>query len=147
MLYSLAGGKPQELPFRIRLANGQTRTEPSTFTTEEITSAGYVPVPEFPTITKFQKAEWKNNTWFITDLDREKVLEEERQLLLHDINIARKNLIEQVEWRIFRHQSELRLGITPTEADVSHIDRYIQALRDITNQPDLSNITWPQLVE
>jgi hypothetical protein len=42
MLYSIRQQRPAPLPFRIRLSNGFTRTEPGSFTAEEITDAGYV---------------------------------------------------------------------------------------------------------
>jgi hypothetical protein len=41
MLYSYRTCWPQELPFRIRLSDGFTRTDPSTFTSEEIADAGF----------------------------------------------------------------------------------------------------------
>jgi hypothetical protein len=41
MLYSLNNQRPAPLPFRIRLLSGFTRTEPASFTAEEITDAGY----------------------------------------------------------------------------------------------------------
>jgi hypothetical protein len=42
MLYSIRNQRPAPLPFRIRLSNGFTRTEPAGFTAEEIADAGYV---------------------------------------------------------------------------------------------------------
>ena len=42
MLYSIRQQRPAPLPFRIRLSNGFTRTEPASFTAEEILDAGYV---------------------------------------------------------------------------------------------------------
>jgi len=42
MLYSFRNQRPAPLPFRIRLSNGFTRTEPASFTAEEIADAGYV---------------------------------------------------------------------------------------------------------
>ena len=42
MLYSFRQQRPAPLPFRIRLSNGFTRTEPVSFTAEEIADAGYV---------------------------------------------------------------------------------------------------------
>lgn len=46
LLYSRAGAMPEPLPFRITLPNGFTRTDPATFTPEEIASAGFVgPIP------------------------------------------------------------------------------------------------------
>jgi len=51
-LYSLHGARPEPLPFRITLPNGFTRTDPSTFTEDEIHAAGftgpYAPPPYDP---------------------------------------------------------------------------------------------------
>jgi len=47
-LYSLGGTYPTELPWRIKFSDGTTRTDPSTFTLEEIQRAGYVAVAEKP---------------------------------------------------------------------------------------------------
>lgn len=41
MLYSFQGSRPAALPFRITLPNGFTRTDPSTFTEDEISAAGF----------------------------------------------------------------------------------------------------------
>jgi hypothetical protein len=46
MLYSINNLRPAPLPFRIRLSNGFTRTEPASFTAEEIADAGYVAFTE-----------------------------------------------------------------------------------------------------
>ena len=46
MIYSLRQQRPAPLPFRIRLSNGFTRTEPASFTAEEIADAGYVAYTE-----------------------------------------------------------------------------------------------------
>lgn len=41
ILYSHNNARPAPLPFRITLPNGFTRTDPSTFTEDEITAAGF----------------------------------------------------------------------------------------------------------
>ena len=41
MLYSFQQQRPAPLPFRIRLSNGFTRTDPTSFTATEIADAGY----------------------------------------------------------------------------------------------------------
>jgi hypothetical protein len=46
MLYSYRQQQPAPLPFRIRLSNGFTRTEPASFTAEQIADAGYVAFTE-----------------------------------------------------------------------------------------------------
>jgi len=67
-LYSFKGEHPRELPFRIRMANGFTRTDPETFTMEEIQSAGFVEAPDKPTIKDGQILTWKDNKWLVLDI-------------------------------------------------------------------------------
>lgn len=69
MLYSLNGNYPQPLPFRIRLPNRSTRTDPSSFTPEEIASAGYIEVEDEPIPTDSQVVSWSPSTisWIIRD--------------------------------------------------------------------------------
>lgn len=69
MLYSLDGRYPTKLPFRIRLPNGSTRTDPSSFTPEEITSAGYIQVEDEPIPTDTQIVNWSSSTlsWIVRD--------------------------------------------------------------------------------
>lgn len=66
-LYSFNGEYPRELPFRIRMANGFTRTDPETFTVEEIESAGLVEAPDKPIIQDSEILTWKDNQWLIVD--------------------------------------------------------------------------------
>lgn len=68
-LYSLNGATPAPLPFRINLANGFTRTDPSTFTEEEIAEAGFVgPVeePEYDPAT--QALSWNGTSFDVVPL-------------------------------------------------------------------------------
>lgn len=66
-LYSFNGEYPRELPFRIRMANGFTRTDPETFTVEEIESAGLIEAPDKPIIQDSEILTWKDNQWLIID--------------------------------------------------------------------------------
>jgi hypothetical protein len=56
----------------------------------------------------------------------------------------RDGLIHSVAWRYERHARELRLGLPPTD-DLAVLDSYVQALADITDQPDPAAIVWPAL--
>jgi adenosyl cobinamide kinase/adenosyl cobinamide phosphate guanylyltransferase len=58
MLYSLNNKYPTPIPFRIFLSNGKTRTDPSTFTEEEIADAGYKAVSDRPPETATQRVWW-----------------------------------------------------------------------------------------
>lgn len=50
--------------------------------------------------------------------------------------------MKDFEWRYNRYDRQIRLGTTPTD-DITMMDAYMQALADITTQPDPYNINWP----
>lgn len=62
-LYTKNGTFPKPIPFRIVLSNGKTRTDPSTFTAEEIADAGFVEVSDEPVYDSLtENLEWNNQT-------------------------------------------------------------------------------------
>lgn len=66
MLYSFNGCRPEPLPFRITLPNGFTRTDPSTFTEDEITAAGFTgpyTEPAYDPIT--QQLDWVDGAFVV----------------------------------------------------------------------------------
>jgi hypothetical protein len=146
MFYSYKNQYPDVLPDRIRLSNGMTRTDKSTFTEEEIADAGYkLTTAPLAYNAESQSLTWNENDWTITDLSSE----EKKQIKLNKWNEVRRNreeLFKQVEWRFTRHFSELRLGLPPTD-DIINLDRYVQELRDITKQEDPFNIIWPVVAD
>lgn len=142
MLYSKNGSYPNHLPFRIRLSNGLTRTEPSTFTPEEIADAGYIAVEDPPaSIPDHQILEWTGTEWNIRD-KTEQELEIELNRKWQEIRDQRDHMLYLLDWRFIRYQSQVRLNITPTES-IESLDTYAQQLRDITLQSDPYNIVWP----
>lgn len=74
-LYSKNGSYPEPIPFRIRLSNGLTRTEPSTFTEDEIADAGYTEVSNPPSITTEQVLEWNslNLEWIVRSVTEQEI--------------------------------------------------------------------------
>ena len=79
-LYSKNNQYPTPIPHRISLSDGRTRTDSSTFTTEEIEDAGYIAAPETPTVEPWQKIHWTGTEWQVEDqniesLKREKHLQ------------------------------------------------------------------------
>lgn len=143
-LYSYKNNYPMALPDRIRLSNGSTRTNPQTFTEEEIADAGYVLVKPIYFINPVtQRIIWDGTELKVSEL----TLEEKEALYntqLENIRNKRNTLIKDTMWRIERYNSEIRLGLTPTD-DIKKIDKYIQDLRDITKQPNIFDIVWPVL--
>lgn len=141
-LYSKNGSYPNQLPFRIKLSNGLTRTDPSTFTPEEIADAGYITVEDPPaSIPDTQILEWTGTSWNIRDKS-EQELELELERKWQEVRSQRDYILSLLDWRFLRNQSQTRLGIIPTD-NIESLDTYAQALRDITLQSDPHNIVWP----
>ena len=142
MLYSKNGSYPNQLPFRIKLSNDLTRTDPSTFTPEEIADAGYITVEDPPaSILDTQILEWTGTDWNVRD-KTEQELELELDRKWQDIRSQRDHMLSLLDWKFLRNQSQARLNITLTDS-IESLDTYAQALRDITLQSDPYNIVWP----
>lgn len=75
MLYSYRSQEPKPIPFRITLPNGLTRTDPTTFTDQEIAAAGYIPAPNKPIAENNQVVSWdsENFQWVVRDLTAEEI--------------------------------------------------------------------------
>lgn len=141
-LYSKDGSYPNQIPFRIKLSNGLTRTDPSTFTPEETADAGYITVEDPPaSIPDTQILEWTGTNWNIRD-KTEQELELELNRKWQDVRTQRDYMLSLLDWRVLRYQSQTRLNITLTD-NIEILDTYAQALRDITLQSDPYNIVWP----
>jgi len=68
-LYSLHGARPTPLPFRITLPTGFTRTDPSTFTEDEILAAGFTgPYIELPYDSATEQLDWADGIYSVTPL-------------------------------------------------------------------------------
>lgn len=97
--YSHNGSCPAPLPFRIRLSNGFTRTDPDTFTDDEIFDAGYTAVPDPPEYdAETQQLGWDGTEWTVSPLPQPvytriskydlimRLTDEEANMLLADLN-------------------------------------------------------------
>lgn len=68
ILYSHNGKFPTRLPNRIKLSDGTTRTDSSTFTEEEIADAGWSVVDNPPSVTYPNKLTWNSiEGWVISE--------------------------------------------------------------------------------
>lgn len=140
-MYSYNNQYPiSELPHRIRLSDGMTKTDPSTFTEEDIAYAGFTRVddpPEYDVNT--QRLTWEVNdgvgTWKVVNLTQEEMWQPIRE--------KRNKLMNEFEWRISRYNRENISGTPLTDANIVHMYEYMQALADITKQEDPLNIVWP----
>ena len=74
-------------------------------------------------------------------------LEKRKAIAWQRVRYDRDNLIKNAQWRIDRHLSEVRRGVSTTD-DISKLDAYVEKLRQIPQkQTDPYNITWPHEIE
>jgi hypothetical protein len=132
-LYSLNQAWPQELPFRVVTPDGGSRTDPSTFTTEELVAWGYTGPYTRPEYDRYSEVlEWTGTAFNVrpmTDAEREAVVAEQWSL----VRRRRNGLLLECDWT--------QLADSP--ADKATWASYRQALRDITEQQDPFDIAWP----
>ena len=147
MLYSIKGEYPVgTLPHRIRLSDGSTRTDSSTFTADELSSAGITTVsdpPEYNADT--HKLTWDNIgiEWEVVALTQQEI-DNLISIAWQGVRDERDVKIKEVEWRIFRYQSEERAGITTHTDSISDLDDYMKKLRDIPQTySNVGDIIWP----
>lgn len=146
MLYSYKSAHPEQVPFRIKLSNGMTRTDPSTFTLEELADAGYTEVSDKPVVENTQVVEWNYDltNWAVRDKTAEE-LASEMNAQWQVIRDERDRRIQEVAWRYERFSRYERLGMTQID-DINSLDQYVQALADIPQtQTDPFNVVWPTL--
>lgn len=135
-LYSYNGQYPSVLPESIRMPNGLTRTDSTTFTNEEILLAGYIRVHNPPVYNdQTENISWELDHWKISP----KSLEELTIIISnkwHQIRSDRNILLMQSDWLIIK---SLESGSIVR----SDILEYRKLLRDITLQTDPYSIEWP----
>lgn len=132
-LYSLNQAWPQELPFRVVTPDEGSRTDPSTFTTEELVAWGYTGPYTRPQYDRYSEVlEWSGASFNVRPMTAE-----ERQIVLDE------------QWSaVRRRRNELLLASDWTQLTDSPTDKatwavYRQNLRDITVQADPFNLVWP----
>ena len=147
MLYSIKGEYPiDSLPHRIRLSDGSTRTDNSTFTADELSSAGITTVsypPEYNADT--HKLIWDNTDveWEVVALTQEEI-DNLISIGWQGIRNERDSLLKETDEKILRYQSEVRIGITTTTDNISDLDAYAQVLRDIpSTYSNPNDVEWP----
>jgi hypothetical protein len=144
MYYSYHNEYPinwEDFPDRIRMPDGSTKTDKSTFTEDDLNQAGWKKI-ENPisydsdkTRLHWEIKEDDSYGWVVRGIPLE---EKERE-----VRDTRNNRIDGVMWRIYRHQRERRLGIDTTEK-IEDLDNYMQQLADLTKQESFPwYINWP----
>lgn len=143
MLYSYQGNYPQNLPFRIKLSNGMTRTDPSSFSQEEIQDAGYTEVPNEPAIASNQILSWdsQNIEWIVrdkTEQELENELNGAKQSRLMYITDSRDLELRRLTCEWDNDQWDAR------ESDSTRIANVLTMIQQASNQgiPTPPTVNW-----
>lgn len=82
-------------------------------------------------------------TWALREVPQEK-LAPRKQHKLKEVRAKRDVLLARADKVLNRYFRQERLGL-PVTIPLEKIDIYMQELADVTDQPDLWNIVWPEL--
>ena len=145
-MYSYKNDYPiSTLPHRLREEDGNTITGIKDLDDEALLEIGFVKVDNPPNFSEFtHKLEWSGVEWQVVGLNAEELVIEENRLKELMIN-ERNGYFEKEFWRVQRYESEIRLGLNPTD-NINKLDAYFPLLRDITKQESFPfDIDWPEM--
>lgn len=135
MLYSYNNGYPALIPNRIRLSDGSTRTDRSTYTPEEIADAGYVQVADQPSVPYPNVLEWSGTDWNVREPNTQEV-----ESKWEEIKRSCQQVLVETDYKVIK---AFELSIPLSQDWVA----YRQDIRNIynnVNNIDPWNIVWPE---
>jgi hypothetical protein len=137
LLYSHNNARPEPLPFRIALPNGFTRTDPSTFTEDEITAAGFTgPFTEPSYDAKTEVLDWDGENYFVRPYNTQELEDQ-----WNKVREQRNQLLKDSDWTQI---SDYDLGLENKEQWAT----YRQELRDLPEvQSNPFDISYPDIPE
>ena len=134
MLFSFKNKYPDQLPERVRLEDGSTRTGLSTLSLSELEAIGFIPVSDPPAIPYTSIADWTGTNWLVREKTQTE-LDQEYSLLNLEALGKQNQLLRDSDWT----------QLPDTPADKPAWAAYRQQLRDISLQPEYPyQVTWPQ---
>lgn len=124
MLYSKNGSYPATLPHRIKLSDGTTRTDSTTFTAEEIADAGYIEAAKQPSVQYPNKVEWTGSEWLVREPNDYEILTRRNEIKSYCLA-----MLDETDYKVIK---AVELG---EQIEQTYID-YRQELRDLYNSID-----------
>lgn len=134
-LYSFKGQEPQPLPERIRLSNGSTKTDISSFTEEDLVDAGFsgpYAIPSFD--QEYQRIFWDSETlsFVIEDISDDEIWDRVRK--------ERNRRLAESDWTM--------AADAPEDLNFREWEMYRQRLRDLPSFYETpQDVIWPQSPE
>lgn len=135
MLYSYNNGYPASIPNRIRLSDGSTRTDRSTYTPEEIANAGYIQVADQPSVSYPNVLEWSGTDWNVREPNTQEI-----ESKWEEIKRSCQQILVETDYKVIK---AFELGIPLSQDWVT----YRQDIRNIynnVNNIDPWNVVWPE---
>ena len=135
-LYTKNGEFPTQLPNRIKLSDGRTRTDKTTFTAEELADAGYVAVDNPPVADYPNKLEWTGTAWLVRAPNDSETNEK-----WGHIKHACKKALELTDYKVIK-------AVEAGTSISTDLVAYRQALRDLynnVNDVDPWTVQFPEL--
>lgn len=134
LCYNKINGYLGELPERVILPNGLTRTDPSSYTDEELEEWGYVLLQNRPNTNIDEYVSFNSETY------EWEVLKKPLDPQWDEVRKKRSELLTETDWYIIRF---VERNIPIPDA----VTTYRKSLRDITLQENPFFIEWPVLEE
>jgi hypothetical protein len=137
MLYSYKNQYPGTLPERIRLSNGNTKTDSSTFTQAELADAGYTLVSDPPEVVYPNKLSWENSAWVVLEPTPNEIYDKKEH-----IKNSCVDLLLKTDYKVIK-------AIENNEPVELSLKNYRQQLRDLYNSVDtvdIWNVSMPILL-
>lgn len=133
-IYSHNSQYPKPLPHRIRLSDGTTRTDPSSFTVQEIEDAGYILAPEKPSVNPWQNLTWTGDSWAVSDKPADNLKEEKEQ----QINSLREQLIYSQKTVVLSTGQTIPVDVRQNKPDIQNLTNIVQkaSLKVMRNETD-----------
>lgn len=135
-------------------------TLPEVITNEDLINTGYITIPPLKnvdlqeTATKRLKMsdslikteEGYIRQYELIDINDDSKIDKRINDKWKKVRKQRDILMKRFDWRILRHQREVRLGLVTTE-DITILDNYMNLLANITEIDDPFLIVWPDVPE
>lgn len=136
MLVYKENTKPAEPPFRITLSDGTRRTDPASFTKEELIDAGYKIAPPKPRIIPLGTTiDWdvENERWTVVGVYQKPIDVTDWYLINKD---TLQGLVEK--------SKIVKRRLIESGADTTEVDNHIDALNGVELIQNPDDIVWPQ---
>lgn len=113
---------------------GRTRTDPSSFTVQEIEDAGYTVAPDKPIVSPWENLTWTGASWAVSDKPADQLKAEKE----HQINALREQLIYSQKTVVLSTGQIIPVDVRQDKPDIQNLTNIVQkaSLKVMRNETD-----------